>query len=175
MLAATIASVSSSDVVRSMNDTKGKGGAGGHSSTDIDDRAIACRRFGSVPSDRQGGARNRATRDAHGMARPLLSPTVMNPHRTMNAGWLVAACAAALLLDAPYPARGASPEDCRKFHEECTDAHAAGYRDDVGICNVERLECRQSNDARAPKASHEWQDHETEDPERSYGERSVGP
>jgi hypothetical protein len=38
-------------------------------------------------------------------------------------------------------AEGASEEDCRKFHQECSEAKAQGYRD-VGICNVERLECR---------------------------------
>jgi hypothetical protein len=92
----------------------------------------------------------------------------------MDARWLVAACAAVLLLGAPCPARAASPEDCRKFHDECTDAHAAGYRD-VGICNVERLECRADYDARAPKTSHDTQDDETQDPERSHGERSIGP
>src|SRR5262249_15221129 len=101
-----------------------------------------------------------AMRDAPRMARPLLSRRVMNRHRTMNAGWLVAACAAALLLAAPCPARAASPEDCREFRDECSDAHAAGYRDDVGICNVERLECRATDGARAPKTSHERQDGE---------------
>jgi hypothetical protein len=98
----------------------------------------------------------------------------MNRIRTMDAKWLVAACAAVLLLGAPCPARAATPEDCREFHDECSDAHAAGYSD-VGICNVERLECRANDDARAPKRSHESQHDETQDPEESHGERSIGP
>ncbi len=40
----------------------------------------------------------------------------------------------------PSVAVAASEEDCRTFHRECEEARAAGY-DDVGICNVERLEC----------------------------------
>ena len=40
----------------------------------------------------------------------------------------------------PTIAIAASDEDCRKFHAECREAKAAGFRD-VGICNVERLEC----------------------------------
>ena len=52
----------------------------------------------------------------------------------------VGLCAAVLLGGESRPAEAASPEDCRRFHQECTEARAAGYRD-VGICNVERLEC----------------------------------
>jgi hypothetical protein len=40
----------------------------------------------------------------------------------------------------------ASDEDCRKFHRECSEAKAQGYGD-VGICNVERLECPPRDDA----------------------------
>jgi len=98
----------------------------------------------------------------------------MNRHRTMELRSLVAACAAALLLGGPYPARAASPEDCREFHDECTDARAAGYHDN-GICNVERLECSAMDDARVPKTSREPQDEEIHDPERSRGEQSIGP
>ena len=50
------------------------------------------------------------------------------------------ACAALLALGETSLAEGANEEDCRKFHHECSDARAQGYRD-VGICNVERLEC----------------------------------
>jgi len=98
----------------------------------------------------------------------------MNAHRTTDVRWVVAACAAALLLGAPCPARATSTEDCRDFHDECTDAHAAGYRD-AGICNVERLECRVVDDTRAPKTSREPEDEKTQDPERSRGEQSIGP
>ena len=63
---------------------------------------------------------------------------------------------------------------CPQFHAECVEAKEQGYRD-VGICNVERLECRADDDARAPKRSHESQHDETQDPEESHGERSIGP
>jgi hypothetical protein len=46
----------------------------------------------------------------------------------------------------------ASAEDCRTFHDECTEARNAGYRD-AGICNVD----------------------DRHDPERAVGERSIGP
>ena len=48
-------------------------------------------------------------------------------------------CVLSALL-APSVATAASDQDCRKFRQECEEAKAAGYRD-VGICNVERLEC----------------------------------
>jgi len=86
----------------------------------------------------------------------------------------VGAGAAILLMGAVYPISAASPEDCREFHQECTDARAAGYHD-VGICNVERLECPRDPDARVPKPSREPGDDDHQDPERSFGERSVGP
>jgi hypothetical protein len=90
--------------------------------------------------------------------------------------WLVAvaSCTAVFLVAACCPAGAASPEDCREFHQECTDARAAGYRD-VGICNVERLECPTDDDLRVPKPSHEAPNQERPDPERSFGERSIGP
>ena len=50
------------------------------------------------------------------------------------------ACAAVLALGETSLAEGANDEDCWKFHQECSDARAQGYPD-VGICNVERLEC----------------------------------
>jgi len=97
---------------------------------------------------------------------------------TRDAGvprWLaaVAACAA-VVMGARCPAAAASPEDCRQFHQECTEARAAGYRD-VGICHVERLECPTDDDAPVPKPSHEARDDDRDDPERSFGERSIGP
>jgi len=98
----------------------------------------------------------------------------MNAHRTRDVRWFVAACAAVLLLAPPCPVRGATPEDCREFHDECSDARAAGYRDN-GICNVERLECRADDDTRVPNASRERHEEETQDPERSRGEQSIGP
>ena len=51
-----------------------------------------------------------------------------------------AACAAVLAAGETSLAEGANEDDCRKFHQECSEARAQGYRD-VGICNVERLEC----------------------------------
>ena len=68
--------------------------------------------------------------------------------------WLLAvgACAAVFLMGKSRPAAAASAEDCRAFHQECTEARAAGYRD-VGICNVERLECPAGPDAGVPKRS----------------------
>ena len=88
--------------------------------------------------------------------------------------WLLAvgACAA-FLMGESHPA-AASAEDCRTFHQECTEARAAGYRD-VGICNVERLECPVDRDVGFPKRSHEARDDDGHDPERAVGERSIGP
>ncbi len=87
--------------------------------------------------------------------------------------WLLAvgACAA-FLMGESHPA-AASAEDCRTFHQECTEARAAGYRD-VGICNVERLECPADRDVGVPKRSHEVRDDDGHDPERAVGERSIG-
>ena len=90
--------------------------------------------------------------------------------------WLLAvgACAAVLLMGEIHPTAAASAEDCRAFHKECTEARAAGYRD-VGICNVERLECAADGDASVPKRSHEGRDDDGHDPERAVGERFIGP
>jgi|SRR6266850_99998 len=52
----------------------------------------------------------------------------------------VVACAAVLAADENSLAAGMSEQDCRQFHQECSEARAQGYRD-AGICNVERLEC----------------------------------
>ena len=97
---------------------------------------------------------------------------------TRDAGvprWLaaVAACAA-VVMGARCPAAAASPEDCRQFHQECTEARAAGYRD-VGICNVERLECLPDPDASARKRSHDAGGDRAHKLEPADGERSVGP
>ena len=84
--------------------------------------------------------------------------------------WLLAvgACAA-FLMGESHPA-AASAEDCRTFHQECTEARAAGYRD-VGICNVERLECPAGRDVSVPRRSHEGRD----DDDDAYGSRAKGP
>ena len=82
--------------------------------------------------------------------------------------------AAVLLVGESRPAEAASPEDCRRFHQECTEARAAGYRD-VGICNVERLECLPDRDGYTRKRSHVAGSDDEHDVERAYGERSIGP
>ena len=90
--------------------------------------------------------------------------------------WLLAvgACAAVLLWGERRPAAAASREDCRQFHQECTEARAAGYRE-VGICNVERLECPVGPDEGVPKRSQEVRHKDRYDQERAIGERSIGP
>jgi hypothetical protein len=69
----------------------------------------------------------------------------------------------------------ASDEECRKFHTECEEARAAGFRD-VGICNVERLECQragaENTEAGAGKTP---RSPETLPDSRSDPERSIGP
>ena len=73
------------------------------------------------------------------------------------------------------PVKGASAEDCREFDRECMDAKTAGYVD-VGICNVERLECPADRDVNARRQpSLEPLHDEARDAERAHGERSVGP
>jgi hypothetical protein len=67
---------------------------------------------------------------------------------------LAALCGAVLVLGVGHPAGAAGPEECRRFDEECADARAAGYRD-VGICNVERLECPSDRDAGGNEPSRE--------------------
>jgi len=90
--------------------------------------------------------------------------------------WLLAvgACAAVLLAVGKHPAAAASAEDCEVFHRECTEARAAGYHD-VGICKVERLECRADRDAAVLKWSHAARQDDGHDVERADGERSIGP
>jgi hypothetical protein len=89
--------------------------------------------------------------------------------------WLleVGACAAVFLMGERLAA-AASAQDCHAFHQECTEARAAGYRD-VGICKVERLECPTDRDAIVPKRSREGRDDDGYDPERAVRERSIGP
>jgi len=65
------------------------------------------------------------------------------------------------------PAGAASPEDCREFRQERTEASEAGYCN-VGICNVERLECPTDDDVSAPKPSHEAREQEHPDPEPCF-------
>jgi len=102
---------------------------------------------------------------------PVMIRTPRHPRRRLLA---VGACAAVLLMSERRPPAAASAEDCREFHQECTEARAAGYSD-VGICHVERLECSADRDADVPKRSHEARGDDGDDPERSIGERSIGP
>ena len=85
-----------------------------------------------------------------------------------------ATCAAVLAIGEISLAEAANEEDCRKFHQECSDASAQGYRD-VGICNVERLECT-SNRTDEPEAGvrrrpggMDARPDARDDPERSVG------
>lgn len=81
---------------------------------------------------------------------------------------------ALLLVGEASLAAGMSEEDCQKFHRECTEAKAQGYRD-VGICNVERLECGTPTDdaesgvGRTPRGTEARPDSQSDE------ERSVGP
>ena len=84
---------------------------------------------------------------------------------------VVGACA---VIGHSWRAEAASAQDCRAFHQECMEARAEGYRD-VGICNVERLECSADHDVRVPEQSRERRDDDRNDAERAVGERSVGP
>jgi len=118
------------------------------------------------------------TGDDHGrrrpggwMGRPVMSRAPQPPTRSII---VVAACATLLLAVERPPAAAASADLCRKFHQECTEARAAGYRD-VGICHVERLECPADPDAGVAKRPHEARDDDPNDLERSIGERSIGP
>jgi len=86
----------------------------------------------------------------------------------------VGVSAAMLLMGEVRRAEPASPAVCRQFHQECSEARAAGYRD-VGICNVERLECSADRDVRVPEQSRERRDDDRNDAERAVGERSIGP
>ena len=72
-------------------------------------------------------------------------------------------------------AAGVIEEDCRQFHQECSEARAQGYRD-AGICNVERLECAtdaadepEAGAGRRPRGMGARPD------ARDDAERSVGP
>ena len=83
-----------------------------------------------------------------------------------------ATCAAVLAIGEISLAEAANEEDCRKFHQECSDARAQGYRD-VGICNVERLECK-SGPANAPDAGVGRRPRGAPGP-RQDPESSIGP
>jgi len=102
---------------------------------------------------------------------PIMIRDPRHPRR-----WLLAVgvYATVFLIGESHPVHAASAEDCRTFHQECTEARGAGYRD-VGICNVERLECPTEGDARVPEPSHRARDGDQQDPEASSGERSIGP
>ena len=112
------------------------------------------------------------TEDAGGSrAARAMTRTPRHPRRRLPA---VGACAAVLLMGESRPAAAASAEDCREFHQECTEARAAGYND-VGICHVERLECPADRNSDVPKRSHEARDDDGDDAERSTGKRAIGP
>jgi len=104
-------------------------------------------------------------------AEPVMICELPHPRSRLLA---VGVVVAGFLMGASHPAAGASAEDCRAFHQECTEARAAGYRD-VGICNVERLECPADPEVGVPKQSHEAPGDDGRDPERAVGERSIGP
>ena len=89
---------------------------------------------------------------------------------------VASACAAVLLTGPRDSAVAGSVADCSAFHQECADAKAAGYSD-PGICHVERLECPADavDGVRVPKTPREARDEDRVDPERSYGERDIGP
>ena len=112
------------------------------------------------------------TTDAGG-SRPARA-MIRTPRHARRRLLAVGACAAVLLMGESRPAAAANAEDCREFHQECTEARAAGY-DDVGICHVERLECPADRNADVRERSHETRDGDGNDPERSIGERTVGP
>jgi hypothetical protein len=66
---------------------------------------------------------------------------------------------------------GAPP--CLQARRAGARGRAAGYRD-VGICNVERLECLPDQDGNARKRAHVAGGDDEHDVERAYGERSNG-
>ena len=93
-------------------------------------------------------------------------PRPLHPRRRLLAA---CGCAAGLLLSSSRLAAAASAEDCRMFERECTEAKAAGYSE-VGICNVERLECPPEGETRAPRRSQDPGD-DGDDRERSNGDQ----
>ena len=80
----------------------------------------------------------------------------------------------ALVLAGTRPGAAATAEECRAFHRECAEARAAGYHD-VGICNVERLECATEPTAGVAEPPPRPKDDRAHDPEGADRERSVGP
>src|SRR2546426_9185414 len=122
-------------------------------------------------TDAGGSGGQRRVLAGGSLAARVMIRTPRHPRRRLLA---VGACAAVLLMGESRPAAAASAEDCREFHQECTEARAAGYND-VGICHVERLECPADRNADVPKRSHEARDDDGDDPERSTGKRAIGP
>jgi len=96
----------------------------------------------------------------------------------MCLAWSLVAYAVLLAAAAPSVVMAASEEECRTFHQECEEATAAGFRD-VGICNVERLECRtagQSSPTEGAKPMPPPEEPEEAAPDgRPDPERSIGP
>ena len=85
------------------------------------------------------------------------------------------ACATVLAVGVTSFAEAANEEDCRAFHQECSEARAQGYRA-AGICNVERLECTtdptdepEAGVGKRPRGMDEGPD------ARGDRERSIGP
>jgi len=99
---------------------------------------------------------------------PIMTRDPRHPRR-----WLLAAgvYATVFLIGESHPADAASAEDCRTFHQECTEARGAGYSE-VGICNVEQLECAADRDVSVPEPLHERGTEMRTKPERAAGERS---
>ena len=85
------------------------------------------------------------------------------------------ACAAILAAGVTSLAEAANEEDCRTFHQECSEARAQGYRA-AGICNVERLECT-TDPTNEPEAGvGKWPPGmDARSGARDDQERSIGP
>ena len=91
-----------------------------------------------MPKRRQG-TRQSHEGDAASIALRLARGLLDLHSMTSTAQWPIVA-APVLVMGARSPATAPSTELCAQFDRECSEARAAGYRN-VGICNVERLEC----------------------------------
>jgi hypothetical protein len=87
----------------------------------------------------------------------------------------VAACAAVLAAGVTSFAEAGNEEDCRKFHQECSEARAQGSVG-AGICNVERLECTtDSTDSPEAGVGKGPRGMDAQPGARDDRERSIGP
>ena len=85
------------------------------------------------------------------------------------------ACAAVVAAGGTSPAEAASEQDCRQFHQECSEARAQGYRA-AGICNVERLECTtEATDEPAGGVGRRPRSIDAQPAAGDDRERSIGP